>query len=796
MSFIIRLQNLPITANSLDIRRFFSGLLILDGGVHIVGGPDKIAFIMFTTDEEARQAMEKQHQGLIKDSKIQLYLSSNKEMKQVIDKARNQNIDKTKLISSTVTTNNNSQTHQQQQSTSSSLGNGSKQIRTHNNNNLTTNLSSIKKADKLSPLATAQFNFNHNNNLNNGSNNAIANLISNLQETPDYRRHKSRSPPIDRQLNDRLLDEQLNSNAYNNHRFKQMLDQVKNLDNSNHNLSPNSNVGSTVRSRLGGFDLPLASDLELNSRWTSSHLNGTPQQQTSSSSAALLMTPQTLHDANASFYDNQITLSNHLSNSILLSNQQQNANRFIVELKGLPINVQVIDIQSFFRPIGILLNRDQIKLSLDERGQFQEHGVAHIILFNEADFQSSLHLNGRYIGPNRIEVVAIIENNGGTLLNSPLTSSAKNFELLNQMNYISTNQLSPNFSSSTVIIDNNLVGRDSYVRRAKLYPIFMKGIPYSSCNQQEVAKFFEPIQLFKIIIQQERNGRASGNAYIILDSRENFDLAMKRNNNYMGPRYIELFAVRMEEVERYMEILQNRSNGLDSQDDDLNDLNSNEFNNRKRRRSLDRLPLDNQNNNCMDAIYAVQVKGLPPLANNTDLTNYFMDFGAQASAVHIMLKADGGNAGECFCEFKDKISLENALKQNGARMGSYILSIRKISYSKVCHIVGLKPQSSKIAKHIDNRYSFNSSSDKEPNRIERRSSIFAKVSLQASKSDICQFFQDYDLTPDRIVYKLDRNGTKSDEILIQFKNPKEADRVIRNMNHKFFMGSKIYLRHA
>ncbi|KAL3200957.1 hypothetical protein MRX96_043174 [Rhipicephalus microplus] len=38
MSIIIRLQNLPWAANSLDIRRYFQGLSIPEGGVHIVGG--------------------------------------------------------------------------------------------------------------------------------------------------------------------------------------------------------------------------------------------------------------------------------------------------------------------------------------------------------------------------------------------------------------------------------------------------------------------------------------------------------------------------------------------------------------------------------------------------------------------------------------------------------------------------------------------------------------------------------------------------------------------------------------
>ena len=87
MSVIIRLQNLPWTANALDIRRYFHGLHIPDGGVHIVGGDDGDAFIAFGSDEDARKAML--HSGeQINGMAVRLMLSSKAEMQNVIAKAR------------------------------------------------------------------------------------------------------------------------------------------------------------------------------------------------------------------------------------------------------------------------------------------------------------------------------------------------------------------------------------------------------------------------------------------------------------------------------------------------------------------------------------------------------------------------------------------------------------------------------------------------------------------------------------------------------------------------------------
>ncbi|XP_026675771.1 RNA-binding protein 12 [Diaphorina citri] len=87
MSVIIRLQNLPWSANSMDIRQYFQGLSIPEGGVHIVGGEQGDAFIAFSTDEDARQAMMNDG-GKIKEVKIKLLLSSRSEMQKVIEQAR------------------------------------------------------------------------------------------------------------------------------------------------------------------------------------------------------------------------------------------------------------------------------------------------------------------------------------------------------------------------------------------------------------------------------------------------------------------------------------------------------------------------------------------------------------------------------------------------------------------------------------------------------------------------------------------------------------------------------------
>ncbi|XP_077455082.1 RNA binding motif protein 12Bb [Stigmatopora argus] len=84
MAVVIRLQGLRITAGSQDIRKFFTGLKIPDGGVHIIGGEREEAFIIFASDEDARRAMTRSG-GQIKGGQVSLLLSSKTEMQNVLE---------------------------------------------------------------------------------------------------------------------------------------------------------------------------------------------------------------------------------------------------------------------------------------------------------------------------------------------------------------------------------------------------------------------------------------------------------------------------------------------------------------------------------------------------------------------------------------------------------------------------------------------------------------------------------------------------------------------------------------
>ncbi|XP_026172551.1 RNA binding motif protein 12Ba [Mastacembelus armatus] len=84
MTIILRLQGLDVKAGTEDIRKFFESLHIPDGGVYIVGGSLREAFIAFSTEKEAQLAMR--HTGhFLKGSKVILHISSMAELEHKLE---------------------------------------------------------------------------------------------------------------------------------------------------------------------------------------------------------------------------------------------------------------------------------------------------------------------------------------------------------------------------------------------------------------------------------------------------------------------------------------------------------------------------------------------------------------------------------------------------------------------------------------------------------------------------------------------------------------------------------------
>jgi RNA recognition motif-containing protein len=352
MSIIIRLQNLPLEANSLDIRRFFQGLQIPDGGVHIVGGENGDAFIAFASDEDARQAMDRNGDN-IKDCRIKLLLSSRNEMQRVIDLARNQTL-------------------------------GIKPIETNSSSNASNYLNS-----GLLPLP------------NNSPNNIKPNInLHRNSRSPDRRQVRSRSIERENRMRNRSRsrspfrnDRNKSLNGNNDNIINRMVSMHSGIMNTLRDV-PNQNLYSqqnpSVRSRVGYSDAILASGLQDRNQWQ-------PRNDSS---------VQTREITASGDFDRELELFR--DNRLVHNNREINLNErsYTVELRNLPFNIVVRDIIDFFN--GLFVPEENIKILIDDRGLTT--GGALVRFNNERDFDAALSMNKRFLCDRRIDVQPLLEN--------------------------------------------------------------------------------------------------------------------------------------------------------------------------------------------------------------------------------------------------------------------------------------------------------------------------------------------------------------------------------------------------
>ncbi|RWS12335.1 RNA-binding-like protein 2 [Dinothrombium tinctorium] len=743
MSIIIRLQNLPWEANSLDIRRFFQGLSIPDGGVHIVGGEKGDAFIAFASDEDARQAMGRDG-GVIKDARVKLLLSSRSEMQKVIEQARNQTLGLKSSEPSPVAP-----------PATAPAAAASGLLPTP-----------LQTTNLVPPVTEPE--------VRHRSPNRGGRRRSRSMERERFRnRSRSRSPnyrnnqqltrghiPVD-DIRSRLESELMSSS-----------------------INTNNNIGDTVTNNYSNNNLPAVRLRQLAAfAEPSSHI---PFEN------SCIPPPQGLNErrlpnhaikenerivpTNAPPFINQIPPAASSHTGFNISNVPPPLRTYSIEMRGLPFNVIPRDIQDFFRTAGVFLPEENVKILVDANGYTT--GGAIVRLSSERDFESALSLNGRYMSDRRIDVMPLIENipreQTDILLQQPAPPN-------------------PPQAVGRPLLPEPIPKRD--------YVVYMKGIPYNSCTDRDIAAFYGPLRIIEIVLETEPSGKPSGNAFVEFATREDFNAALELNMKHMGRRYIEVFPTTKEDMNEAKRI----TTGIFA---DRNHANA---------------PV-------IRHTYCLNITGLPPTVTNKDLTNYFLEVGAQPYAIHIMLKPNGLNAGEAFVEFVNPDHHMRALRRDGESIGGHRISVKNVSYEFMRSIVqpNINPAPMPLPNQEPPRLAgpllnmpdirarekpmrnSHGADDYRRNKEDRgdrrmRGDPFAdprcvvhasNIPYRATDEDICVFFADFNITQNCVLRRYNDKGQPTADAKIAFRTPEDANRAVRQMHKKFLIERPVFLRHA
>jgi len=278
---------------------------------------------------------------------------------------------------------------------------------------------------------------------------------------------------------------------------------------------------------------------------------------------------------------------------------REKRSKFFVKMRGLLFSAREPEISKFLQDTNV--NLEDIVISYGRDGRVS--GEAYVQFFSEEDFMKALSLNRSHMGSRYIEIFESDERD---------YEKAKSFQ-------------KPNLSDSLSHLINENVG-----------VLRMRGLPYS-CTDNDIYNFFSGFTIVKEGIKREiKNGRPGGECYVIFETQEQAHMAMGRNLERIGNRFIELFESGTKELKIFL------SSNFDH---------NNSF-------SRENLPyVAPEKKKC-----CLMMVGLPYSVAKNDVINFFRDFELKESNVFLISNKNRKFSGSALVTFRDEGEAQRALK--------------------------------------------------------------------------------------------------------------------------------------
>ncbi|MEE6488157.1 hypothetical protein FKM82_015147 [Ascaphus truei] len=193
------------------------------------------------------------------------------------------------------------------------------------------------------------------------------------------------------------------------------------------------------------------------------------------------------------------------------------------------------------------------------------------------------------------------------------------------------------------------------------YIVRVRGLPWS-CTREEVLEFFSecPIAdgLGGIHLATSKEGRPSGEAFVILETEEDLKKALEKDRKYMGHRYLEVFKSNNTEMEW---VLKNNSTGGIGGGGGGGGI--------------------GETDPATDG--TVRLRGLPFGCSKEEIVQFFAGLRIVPNGITLTMDYQGRSTGEAFVQFASKEIAENALGKHKERIGHRYIEIFKSSRTEI-----------------------------------------------------------------------------------------------------------------
>ncbi|XP_056140657.1 heterogeneous nuclear ribonucleoprotein H1, like isoform X2 [Lampris incognitus] len=181
------------------------------------------------------------------------------------------------------------------------------------------------------------------------------------------------------------------------------------------------------------------------------------------------------------------------------------------------------------------------------------------------------------------------------------------------------------------------------------YVVRVRGLPWS-CSLDEVARFFSDCKIANggnsIHFTYTREGRPSGEAFVEVETEEDLKIAVKKDRETLGHRYVEVFKSNSVEMDW---VLKHTGPGCPEPEGEG----------------------------------LVRLRGLPFGCSKEEIVQFFSGLEIVPNGITLPMDYQGRSTGEAFVQFSTQEIAEKALKKHKERIGHRYIEIFKSSRAEV-----------------------------------------------------------------------------------------------------------------
>lgn len=186
----------------------------------------------------------------------------------------------------------------------------------------------------------------------------------------------------------------------------------------------------------------------------------------------------------------------------------------------------------------------------------------------------------------------------------------------------------------------------------------LRGLPFN-CAEFDIYKFFAGLDIVDVFLVN-KNGRFSGEAFVVFAGHMQAEHALQRDRQNMGRRYVEVF--RCKKQDYYQAIAA--------------EVKESGFEYDYHGSSPPHRPKRTQNKDQMEYTEILKLRGLPFSVKKADIIKFFGgDFKLTDDKVHIAYRPDGKATGEAYVEFSSTEEAKNAMCKDNMMIGSRYIEL-------------------------------------------------------------------------------------------------------------------------